>query len=399
MKAVWPIPAAEMPARAAHGWGRLVMALASALLMILIPGAAVASGAGDADVAIKRGVDLRRKGDDVQALEEFKKAYDLGKSPRALGQMGFAEQALGRWRDAEEHLTQALADAEDGWIKKNRSTLERSRAAVAAHLGSLEVLGGPEGAEIRFEGRVIGTLPMAHPLRVAAGTIGVEVRQNGYLPSTRSVTIVVGELTRETVVLQRASPINGSSNDSSNGSSNGSSPQGQGQAQAQASNPSRDLAPQPMGESSSSGGAEPGKPLPGLTGSPDHEPGSWRRPAAWVTGGFAVLFAGGFVAGLLGRSHYTDILNQHVRDATCTQDGDQFMGSSASSCAAAATHRDEARTLGLVSGGVAGALIITSTILFITSPSPRDQRVACAPQVTGPFGAGLVGSLGCSMRW
>src|SRR5262252_7965835 len=108
-----------------------------------------ASAATVADAALKRGVELRRRGDDVQALVEFQRAYAWYRSARALAQIGFAEQALGRWHDAEEHLGQALADAEDDWVRRNRATIERSCAVVAGHLGSLEVLGSPEGAELR----------------------------------------------------------------------------------------------------------------------------------------------------------------------------------------------------------------------------------------------------------
>jgi len=60
-----------------------------------------ASAATEADAALKRGIDLRRRGDDAQALAEFQRAYAWYRSARALAQIGFAEQGLGRWHDAE----------------------------------------------------------------------------------------------------------------------------------------------------------------------------------------------------------------------------------------------------------------------------------------------------------
>src|SRR3954451_5273481 len=158
-----------------------------------------ASAATEADAALKRGVDLRRRGDDAQALVEFQHAYSWYRSARALAQIGFAEMALGRWRDAEEHLGQALADADDVWVRRNRATIEQSRAMVAGPRGTLEVLGSPEGAELRVDGRLVGRLPLTRPIRVAAGNIGVELRAAGYLPSSRPVTITAGQLSRETI--------------------------------------------------------------------------------------------------------------------------------------------------------------------------------------------------------
>jgi hypothetical protein len=350
------------------------------ILLATAPRVAVADPAADAEAAIKRGIELRRRGDDARALEEFKAACALVRSPRALGQLGFAEQALGRWRDAEQDLGQALAgaSADDAWIKKNRATLERSRASVSAHLGSLEVLGGPEGAEIRVEGRLAGRLPLPGPLRVAAGTVGVEVRAEGHLATSRSVTIAAGELSRETVNLQRVSPL------------------------AIASRaPTLRLA----GEVTSREGAK--LPAPGLaTATPpwdprDEEGGGMRRSAAWATGGFAVLFAGGFVAGLLARAHYAGLVRSRLDDRTCAQAGDQFSGSQAPACAAAATNRDRASMLGVVSGGLAGAFAVTSIVLFASAPATRRQALACVPTGASATGARASGEVyvSCHFRF
>src|SRR3954465_13475693 len=96
------------------------------------PGAAAraASAATEADAAIKRGVELRKRGDDLQALAEFQRAQALQRSAPAQAQIGFAEHALGRWREAEEHLGLALANTGDPWIRRHREVIERSRAVV-----------------------------------------------------------------------------------------------------------------------------------------------------------------------------------------------------------------------------------------------------------------------------
>ena len=348
--------------------------------------ALAASAATEADAAIKHGVELRRRGDDLRALEAFQHACALQRSARALAQIGFAEQALGRWRDAEEHLGQALADSQgndqgddqgkdqgyddNGWIRRNRATIERSRALVAGHLGSLEVLGGPEGAELLVDGLVVGRLPLPRPLRVAAGSIGVEVRAAGYLPVSRPVTIAAGELSRETITLQKVA--------------------------AATVPPPRGFTPVPMARQSTGNGAG----LPGIADLqrvPEASGGGWQRTAAWVSGGAATLFAAVAVVGLVARDQYSDRLDGHLRDGRCVQHGDQFTGDGGRDCAVAATDRDRAATLTLVSGGVAGILALASTILFVAVPRADDHarseaqarsvvarpRLACAPAGRG----------------
>jgi hypothetical protein len=299
-----------------------------------------ASAATEADAALKRGVELRRRGDDAQALVEFQHAFSWYRSARALAQIGFAEMALGRWRDAEEHLGQALADADDDvWVRRNRATIDQSRAAVASHLGSLEVLGSPEGAELRVDGRLVGRLPLARPIRVAAGDVGVELRAAGYLPSSRPVTITAGQLSRETITLQRIDVA-------------------AVEAALPLGSPLLPLARAP---------STAGPTLPAMVEDPralDGTAGRWQRSAAWITGAAAVLFASGAVVALVKRGHYADQVSTAVSAGHCAQDGDQFRGAGAGDCAIAATNRDRAESLGVVGGGLAGACALASAIFF-----------------------------------
>src|SRR5687768_12256290 len=101
---------------------------------------AVAEGA-DHETLIREGIALRRAGDDLAALSKFQQAYELNKTPRALAQIGLAEQALGRWAVADRHLRQALESADDPWIRKNRGSIDESLTMIAGHVGQLEVSG------------------------------------------------------------------------------------------------------------------------------------------------------------------------------------------------------------------------------------------------------------------
>lgn len=187
------------------GWSRGRLILAAVLILVAAPPSSSRAADPTEDDLIRQGVEKRRQQQDEAALDLFRKAYAIEKSPKSAAQMGLAEIALGRWSDAEVHLEEALAGSSHAWIQKNRKTLESSLSNVRDHLGSLQVLGEPAGAEVVIEGEVRGTLPLEKPLRVRTGECRFDVRAKGYEPVSRSVQISAGDLTRETVNLSAVS--------------------------------------------------------------------------------------------------------------------------------------------------------------------------------------------------
>lgn len=182
-------------------------AVRSATFLVMLAGVVCAARvvvAVDAEALVREGLELRRKGQDAAALERFRDAQKIAASPRVTAQIGMAEHALGHWRAADTHLRESLRAAEDPWVTKNRAALEQSLAKIAQHLGTLEITGAPEGAEVRVDGELIGTLPLPGPIRVPAGSVAVDVRYQGFLSVARSALISVGTLTRENFVLQPA---------------------------------------------------------------------------------------------------------------------------------------------------------------------------------------------------
>jgi hypothetical protein len=161
--------------------------------------------ADDVDALLKKGVELRRGGKEQEALDVFQRAARIKRAPRVVAQVALAEQALGVWASAERDLTEALAGGEkDPWITKNRRQLEDALHVIQSHLGSLEVLGQPVGAEVLADGEVVGKLPMATPLRLPIGEISLTLRKDGYDKVTRVVAITKGSLVRENIALHLA---------------------------------------------------------------------------------------------------------------------------------------------------------------------------------------------------
>jgi hypothetical protein len=167
-----------------------------------------ADGASELEL-IRQGVALREQGKDLEAAEVFRAAYTRFRTPRARAQLGLAEQALGRWVDAEANLLGALDAGTDAWIGANRAALEQALSVIRQHLGSLEVMVDVPGTEVLVDGRKVGQTPLERPLRVVAGTVIVQVQAPGHVSTHRHVTISAGQLSRETFQLVRLEPAAG----------------------------------------------------------------------------------------------------------------------------------------------------------------------------------------------
>ena len=143
---------------------------------------------------MERGIEARKERRDAEARDLFLQAYQAEASVEALAQIAMAEQALGEWVSAEQHLLVALASHGDSWLEKRRAVLRESLEAVREHLASLEVSCDAAGAELWIDGQRRGLFPVP-PLRVAEGPLTMEVRANG-TSMRQSVVAPGGEVMR-----------------------------------------------------------------------------------------------------------------------------------------------------------------------------------------------------------
>jgi hypothetical protein len=175
--------------------------VALALVLVLVGVAARGDAqTTDADALTRHGLALRRQRRDADALRDFQRAYAMVPEPRTLAQVALAEQALGLWVDAEAHLRTAL-EAKDPWIEQRRTVLTAGLADIQTHLGGLEVETDVAGAELWVNGTRVATLPIAHPLRVEAGSVVIEVRAPEHASARRLTSVEAGETAHETIHL------------------------------------------------------------------------------------------------------------------------------------------------------------------------------------------------------
>ncbi len=175
-------------------------ALASVLLVTAISAGARANDVAP-DALIIKGLDLRRAGRSVEALEFFRRAHREAPSPRTLGQMGLVEASLAHWMDADVHLAASLTTPDDAWVHKNRPFLEQALGRAKTHIGEL-VVGGRPGTTVTFAGRALGALPLAGPVRVVEGDFLLTATAATFKPFSLSVTIKGGSRTAVTIVLE-----------------------------------------------------------------------------------------------------------------------------------------------------------------------------------------------------
>jgi hypothetical protein len=167
--------------------------------------ALTASAVRESEALIKKAIAHRQEGDDEAALKLLRQAYALAPTPRAAAQLGFAEQALGRWVDAETHVAEAVAAEKDPWVTKNRAAIVQALKVIRDHIARIEVIGEPTGAEVLVDGTSVGRLPLDGPVRVPADTIQVEVRATGHESYTERVTLAAAQYKRLAVKLRRLS--------------------------------------------------------------------------------------------------------------------------------------------------------------------------------------------------
>jgi hypothetical protein len=175
-------------------------------VLMLCLGAVPRPALADEPVAklVSRGLELRRERRDSEALALFQSAFAASATPMILAQIALAEQALGRWLPAEQHLTSALS-THDKWVERNRVALERALGLIQSHLSWLVVTTNVESAQLWLGDRDLGTVRAA-PWRVTSGTHELSLRLTDGRSTVRSVNLAAGEREHFHIEFSQPSP-------------------------------------------------------------------------------------------------------------------------------------------------------------------------------------------------
>jgi len=308
---------------------------------------------------LREGIELRQRGDPAAALASFERAHQLARTPRTLAQVALAEQALGRWVDAETHLREALGTATDPWITRNRAALDGALGVIAQHVGQVLVRCDVDGAAVRVAGRHAGECPLAEPVHVEAG----EVEVSGAAPGTSATERINVTAGQTAIVTLRLRP------DATSTATTTALRQGPSVPEQQA---------RPLDAPSTAA-----------------TPGSAQRAWGWVLLVGGIVGVGVGVGGVLVRDDGVRAYNDNViigstRNARCP-------GTSRSSqpddCPAYLQQVENGTVMqwaGLVGGGV---LTLTGIILLAAAPSrtPRPQAHLTCGSGPGDWGISCAG--------
>lgn len=191
--------------------GLLWPELAAPLLATsLVSTALAADESPETEALLRRGIQLRREGNDEAALNVFLEAEAHSPSSvRVLLHVATAAQAASKWLIADEYLKKAARHENDPYYQRYRAEIEEVRAATAQRVGLFRAVGEPKGAQVSLNGQPVGTLPMETPKAIEAGTYVLEVTMPGYYRLRRPISVPGAVLTRETVELNARSAAGG----------------------------------------------------------------------------------------------------------------------------------------------------------------------------------------------
>lgn len=154
---------------------------------------------------VDEGVALQASGNFPGAIEKYQQAQAIQPSPRGAGQLGLAEDAVGDVARAQEHITEALAQKRDPWVRENRRKLQATLTRIEKQIGEITVSGTPDGAEVFVNGRSVGRMPFAGPVKVASGSLMIRAEHEGYDLWEQTVSLVPHGVAPVTIEMTRKS--------------------------------------------------------------------------------------------------------------------------------------------------------------------------------------------------
>lgn len=113
------------------------------------------------------------------ALASFRAAWALTKHFQIAAYLGECEIALGRHRDAAEHLTYALEEPADQTPPEQRARLTSMLEGARAKVARLTITVDADGATVLVGGNPIGSSPLPKAIFVEPGSVTVQAVHDG----------------------------------------------------------------------------------------------------------------------------------------------------------------------------------------------------------------------------
>jgi hypothetical protein len=155
------------------------------------------------DASSVRADDLAQKGNDLALQDKWTEAEPLYQQAWALkrsydigGNLGITELALGKHRDAAEHLSFAIGHFPANGKPEHRDLLLEKLTDAREHVGVRTIEVSAACADVLVGGATVGVAPLPSEVFLVPGTTTVEARLAGYEAEQRTVNIVAGSSDR-----------------------------------------------------------------------------------------------------------------------------------------------------------------------------------------------------------
>ncbi len=123
------------------------------------------------------------------AVVEFEASYALEPLPVVRFNIAQCLKGLYRYAEAADEYTRYLTDSQSVPAERRaavRATIAELRSLIAPITLSVE----PAGAEVRVDGRTMGTAPLAAPLQLTAGRRVLEVVLDGHVTVREEIAVI-----------------------------------------------------------------------------------------------------------------------------------------------------------------------------------------------------------------
>src|SRR5258706_518084 len=121
-------------------------------------------------------------------------AWELHHSPDIAANLGLAEAAMGKSRNAAEHLSFAIRNIMAGATPPQRNKIKKALELVKQEIATVRVIVEPSGAALSIDGSAIGKAPFDDDLFVEPGDRRFEATASGYTARGESLAAKKGEV-------------------------------------------------------------------------------------------------------------------------------------------------------------------------------------------------------------
>lgn len=166
---------------------------------------AVDAARSRAEEAFARGERARRAGRWRDAEASYRAAYEVDPRPEVAGELGLAELALGRFRDAAEHLQESLRDPARLAPPRRQRFAEGLRRAER-EVSPTSIAVSPPRAEVFIDGRRIGQGQGFYLVYVEPGRHEAYAKLEGYVDDVYPFEARRGEEAMVGLHLERRQP-------------------------------------------------------------------------------------------------------------------------------------------------------------------------------------------------